>query len=162
MRLHRAQAKNGTFDGDVQADGDTVKNVQNLSAFYSGQPLVSLTHLAPFPFVYLSGVPPSGKVFGIMGFEHDTETASPTPNSGFRLNFVPSDPLLVDEVVGVFRTSVGGISSPFAWGGTQYEGEVFSAQRWNAQVVPEPATFFLCAFALLTIACRKVLLGETA
>ncbi len=127
----------GQVEGNLQNDGDSVINLSNLVAEYSGKPGDTFSFFAPF------GASPkisySGLVSNFFGFVKDPKTATPESNFGFSLTTAPN--LLNGATVGNFYTSQSAISFPF--GVNQREGEVFNRERWQlseVKTVPEPGT----------------------
>jgi hypothetical protein len=132
----------GSVEGDLQADGDTVQNLRNLSARYSSEPTINLNFITNF-----SRISFSGDVFNFDGFQDDPYIRSATPfggndNFGFTLsNSFQINGVLASNsaTVGIFATG-NGFGSPF--GSRQREAEALSVSRWSltqrSVSVPEP------------------------
>ncbi|HEY9699679.1 MAG TPA: PTPA-CTERM sorting domain-containing protein [Trichocoleus sp.] len=120
----------GAIDGDLQPDNNTVSNLRNLSATYSGQPGTQFTFVPSSfkPFFTLSG-----SSFRFYGFANDPTTLTSQPNFGF---FLGNPSNSNGATVGTFFTNKSSISFPF--GVNQKEAENFSASRWTATAIPAP------------------------
>lgn len=139
----------GKVDGDLQNNGDSVINLSNLVAEYSGKPGDTFSFFAPFgesPKISFSGL-----VSNFFGFVKDPNTATAESNFGFYLtamNFTNS------ATVGNFFSSQYSIFFPF--GVNREEAEVFNSDRWQlseVKTVPEPgiiAGLSLLGLSLLT------------
>ncbi|HEY9852935.1 MAG TPA: PEP-CTERM sorting domain-containing protein [Leptolyngbyaceae cyanobacterium] len=143
----------GQVDGDLQNDGDSVINLSNLVAEYSGKPGNTFSFFAPFgqsPKISYSGL-----VSNFFGFAEDPNTATAKSNFGFRLETAPN--LLNGATVGNFSTSQFSIFFPF--GVNQREAEVFNSERWQlseVKTVPEPGTIAgLSLLGLSLLAAKK-------
>lgn len=141
----------GEVDGDLQNDGDTVINLSNLVAEYSGKPGDTFSFFAPFgesPKISYSGL-----VSNFFGFVEDPNTATAKSNFGFHLaatNFTNS------ATVGNFFSSQYSIFFPF--GVNQEEAEVFNSDRWQlseVKTVPEPGTIAGLSLLGLSLLARK-------
>lgn len=150
----------GTVDGDLQSNQNTVKNLSNLSATYSGEPGTQLQFQSTDQaFITLTGrAAPGQDSFVFFGFANSTETASLQPNFGFSLGGASTT--TNGATVGTFMTSSNMVAFPF--GTNQKEAEVFTSSRWIAFVVPasvpEPSVlpgFFGLAAALGTVCIAK-------
>lgn len=127
----------GQVDGDLQNDGDSVINLSNLAAEYSGKPGDTFSFFAPFG--ESSKISFSGLVSNFFGFAKDPKTVTNESNFGFRLTTATG--LLNGATVGNFYTSSTLISFPF--GVNRREAEVFNRERWQlseVKTVPEPGT----------------------
>ncbi len=145
----------GTVDGDLQTDGDTVRNLTKLRASYSGAP-EQIFSFASFSINQLSF---SGRDLNFYGFVAPPP-ASTTPIDDFGFALL-DDGALNSATVGIFSVSSNGISFPF--GTRQAEAEIFSPERWTltqetAQPVPEPSTALgLSIFVLVGWLTKKKL-----
>ncbi|OKH39751.1 hypothetical protein NIES2119_05755 [[Phormidium ambiguum] IAM M-71] len=142
----------GKVDGDLQNDGDSVINLSNLVAEYSGNPENKFSFFAPFG--ESSKISYSGLISNFFGFVQDPKTATIESNFGFRL--ATATGLLNGATVGNFQTSNFLISFPF--GVNQREAEVFNKERWQlseVKTVPEPSAIAGLSLLSLSLLARK-------
>lgn len=142
----------GQVDGDLQNDGDSVINLTNLVAEYSGKPGDTFSFFAPFG--ESAKISYSGLVSNFFGFAQDPKTATTESNFGFRLTTATS--LLNGATVGNFYTSEFLILFPF--GGNRREAEVFNKERWQlseVKTVPEPGIIAGLSLLSLSLLARK-------
>lgn len=144
----------GQVEGDLQNDGDSVINLSNLVAEYSGKPGNTFAFFAPFgekPKISYSGL-----VSNFFGFVKEPKTATDGANFGFRLTTAPN--LLNGGTVGNFFTSPSFIFFPF--GVNREEAEVFNRERWQlreVKTVSEPGTMAgLSLLGLSLLAGKKL------
>lgn len=149
----------GTVDGDLQPDNNTVRNLSNLSATYSGQPGTQLTFLAPplrGAFFTLSGSPE----FTFFGFASDPNTSTLQPNFGFRIGLTARNGAIVGPIS--TRTADNSFTTFFPSASTAEEFEPFSASRWRASAVPTPALLpGLIGMGVATLRKRRQEKSET-
>ena len=143
----------GRLDGDLQNDGDTVTNLRNLVASYSGKPGDIFTFFAPFGTSRISF---SGLYNDFFGFVNNPSTPTEEINFGFSLDYQPDT--VNSATVGNFRTSQDSIWFPF--GSDQREAEIFSTERWflsEAKSVTEPSTIVALSLLGLSLMAKKKL-----
>jgi hypothetical protein len=153
-KFSSGETLSGQVDGDLQNDGDSVINLSNLVAEYSGKPGDSFSFFAPFG--ESSKISYSGLVSNFFGFVKDPNTATSEFNFGFYLTSGTN--LVNSATVGNFQTSQFLIFFPF--GVNRTEAEIFSRERWQLseiKTVPEPGTLAgLSLLSLSLLAGKKV------
>jgi len=149
------QKVSGTVMGDLQADGQTVTNLTNLNAVYSGAPGSTFTFLAPpgTDDLFLSPAAPTfqpSQVFTLYGFVSDPDTTTVQRNFGFAVSNEAG--IFNAATVGTFSTIQGEIGYPQ----NQFlvVGELYNSASWSAtaQPIPEPSTFILFGIGLAGMA----------
>lgn len=119
----------GTVDGNLMPDQNTVSNLHNLDAIYSGDPSRPLHFLTPlFDSLTLNGV-----LIQFAGFGTDT-SGLPHSDFGFLLvNDVPGSTCPNCASVGYFNVGTDQVSI----GSSLVEGPV-DYSRWQASILPAP------------------------
>ncbi len=145
------QSLSGSVDGDLQADGDFVKDLTNLHAVYSGMSGTEFTFLRQdLSILSLRGT----LGYAFYGFASDplTPEADPRANFGFALayNTYPNS-----VTVGTFETDVTGFSYPPV--ATALEATVFDPESYSASVrgVPEPSSLAIFGIGLVIALGRR-------
>lgn len=146
----------GQVDGDLANDNDSVLNLRDLKASYSGLPGTSFSFLTPFDFSHFSL---SGQGLNFLGFNISPRTGSINPNLGFSLR---DDVFLNSATLGLFQTNSNSVF--YSSRENSEEFEIFSRSRWTvAEAKDVPESSAIAGLALLALGgCllkRKVACG---
>ncbi|AFY65847.1 PEP-CTERM sorting domain-containing protein [Geitlerinema sp. PCC 7407] len=134
----------GQIEGDLADDKDSVLNLRNLKAAYSGLPGTSFSFLTPFKFSHFSL---SGRGLNFLGFNLSPKTDSINPNMGFSLR---DEFFLNSATLGLFQTNSTTVY--YSNRENSEEFEVFSRDRWNAAEAKDvPESSAIAGLALLAV-----------